>query len=177
MPNPLVQVYNALKSGWSRLNDVLMAGAPRRPVPKFGSPEQVAAYLMSHVKYTGDQWGGAGDNYVNPERFQYSMETGDWSRIQTDCDDYATWAYVALKQIPGVTPRIFTLVDAGVKFSHVICVYSEKNQYGTQYGAIDTNGHRPLINIEPSTLCKVWNGIYGSQGANYISATETTYPF
>lgn len=173
----LVQFYNTLKAGWSRLNDFLMAGAPRRPVPKLVSPVSVGDYLLVHGKYTGDQWGGAGDNWVNPERFQYSMETGDWSRIQTDCDDYASWAYVALRQIPGVTPIIFTLVDSGLKFSHVICCYSQETPSGKQYGAIDTNGHRPLINIEPGTLCKVWNGIYGPQGANYISATETSYPF
>lgn len=174
---PLVQFYNALKAGWSRVNDFLMGGAPRRPVPKLGSPEQAGAYLMGHAVYTGDQWGGAGDNYVNPERFQYSMETGDWSRIQTDCDDYATWAYAALRQIPGVTPQIVTLLDAGVKFSHVICVYTQDGPAGRHYGAIDTNGHRPLANIEPGTLCKVWTGIYGPQGANYISATPTDYPF
>lgn len=173
----IVGVYNTLKAGWSRLNDWLMWATPRRPVPTFPAPEDVASYLMTHGKYTGDQWGGAGDNYVNPERFQYSMETGDWSRIQTDCDDYATWAYVALSKIPGVTPTLYTLLDAGVKFSHVICTYSQDTSKGRVYGAIDTNGHRPLVNTDPTTLCKVWTGIYGDQGAHYVSATPTTYPF
>ena len=172
-----VGAYNFFKAGWSRLNDWVMGGAPRRPVQKFDAPESAARYLMAKAKYTGDLWGGAGDNYVHPERFQYAMDTGDYSRIQTDCDDYATWAYAALRQIPGVTPHIFTLVDAGVKFSHVICVYTEDTPHGRLYGAIDTNGHRPLANIEPATLCKVWGDIYGPQGANYIDATPTAYPF
>ena len=173
----IVGAYNFLKAGWSRLNDWLMAGTPRSPIPRFVSPEDVATYLMTHGKYTGDQWGGAGDNYVHPERFAYSMGTGDYSRIQTDCDDYATFAYAALRLIPGVTPLMFTLFDAGVRFSHVICVYTEDTPHGRLYGAIDTNGHRRLPNIEPATLCKVWGDIYGPQGANYIDATPTAYPF
>jgi hypothetical protein len=175
----LVAFYNGLKTFWSAVNNLVMGGAPRHPVPKFDSPEAAAKYLMAHVVYTGDGPGGVMDFYLHPERLQAAMENGKEAveRLMVDCDDYATWAYAALRQMVGVRPTIYTLIDSGMKFNHCICVYTEDTPHGRLYGAIDTNGQRPLANIEPSTICKVWTGLYGSQGANYIEADETPYPF
>lgn len=174
-----VELYNTLKTGWSWANDRFLWGRDRRPVPTFDSPEAASAYLMTHADYTGDGPNGVLDFYLHPERLQAAMEQGHEAvkRLMVDCDDYATWAYAALRQVPGCTPLMYTLLDAGMRFNHCICVYARDTAHGRQYGAIDTNGHRPLANIEPATLCKVWTGLYGSQGANYLSATPTGYPF
>ena len=168
----IIPFFNSLKSLWSRVNDQVMRGAGRRPVPALASPEAVGAYLMTHGRYTGDLAGGALDNWTHPERFQCAMETGDW-RLPIDCDDFSAWAYVALLKVPGCEPQIMTLLDAGVVGSHVVCVYRQ----GEHFGVIDTNGHRSLPSRDATTLCQTFTALYASRGYRYVSATPTPFPF
>jgi hypothetical protein len=169
----LVALWNTLKSGWSRVNDQIMRGAPRRPIPSFVSPEAVGAYAIARFKYQGDRFNGAGDNYTHPERIQYGMETGDWGNMPADCDDLALWAYQALKTVPGCSPYIVTLRDAGVVGSHVVCAYRQ----GSTCGVIDTNGHRLLTDLTSATLCRVFTEVYARLGYRYVEAVITPYPF
>jgi len=168
----IVNIFNTLKSGWSRVNDWVKRYDGRRPIPTLDSPETVGLYLILHAKYTGDLLGGAMDNYTHPERFQYAMETQTWN-LPIDCDDYAIWAYQALLRIPGCEPTIVTLLDQGVVGSHVVCIYRTSKQCGV----IDTNGHRLLTGRDPATICQTFTEIYAARGYRYVSATVTPYPF
>jgi hypothetical protein len=170
-----VALWNTAKSLWSRANDAIMRGANRRPVPTFATPEAAAAYLMKRAVYTGDPGGGILDFNLHPERLQWAMDTGPdaFKGLAVDCDDYATWAWVALRSVPECQPIIYTLLDAGLVGSHVVCAY----KWRTRYGVIDTNGHRFLPNIEPGTLCRVFSDLYAARGYHYVSAEPTAYPF
>ncbi|MBP7648430.1 MAG: hypothetical protein KA744_01155 [Phenylobacterium sp.] len=169
----LVALWNFLKAGWSRANDQIMRGAGRRPIGPFGSPEAVGNYAMARFKYRSDLGNGAFDNYTHPERIQYGMETGDWGNMPADCDDLALWAYQALKTVPGCSPYIVTLRDAGVVGSHVVCAYRQ----GSTCGVIDTNGHRLLTDLTSATLCRVFTEVYARLGYRYVEAAITPYPF
>lgn len=171
----LVQFYNALKTWWSNLNDAIMRGAPRRPVPFFLSPEAAGGYLFAHARYTGDPGNGVADFFLHPERLQAAMEQGDaaFAGLSVDCDDFASWAFFALRQMRDCTPTIYTLRDAGLVGSHVITVYRQ----GGKCGAIDTSGHRLLPNLDPDTLCRVWSEMYASRGYRYVEAVVTPNPF
>lgn len=169
----IVTFWNNAKSLWSRINDWVMRDAKRRQIPSFESPHGVSLYLSRYFVYRGDRFGGAGDNYTNPERLQYAMETGDWGGMPTDCDDLAIWAYRALLTIPECQPVIVTLRDAGVSGSHVICTY----RWHSVCGVIDTNGNRTLPNLDAETLCSTFNEIYKTLGYRYVEAVTTDYPF
>lgn len=175
MFNLIVGAWNGAKSGWSRLNDWLMGGADRRPIPAFATPAEAARYLMDRALYTGDPLSGAADFYLHPTRLQAALEGGREALVQLsiDCDDYASWAYAALDRIPNCTPFLFTLRDANGWGHHVICVY----RWNLRYGAIDTNGHRELPDLAPETLCRVWSEIYQRAGYRYVEAISTPYPF
>lgn len=171
----MIALWGIIKSLWSRVNDAMMGGAARAALPSFTSPDAAAVYLMEHALYTGDPGGGAADFYLHPKRLQAAMNAGPDAvkRLSVDCDDYATWAYQALLTVPECVPQIFTLLDAGLVGSHVVCAY----RWGLLSGVIDTNGHRYLINIEPDTLCSAFTDVYASRGYRYIAASPTAYPF
>lgn len=171
----IIQFWNALKSAWSRINDALMRGAARAPIPTFVSPEAVSAYLMARGLYTGDPWGGVLDFNLHPQRFQAAMMAGPEAvgRLAVDCDDYATWAHDALLTIPDCTPTIFTLRDGAGWGHHVVCGY----RLGDRYGVIDTNGHRVLPDLTSATLCRVFTELYQARGYRYAAAVATRYPF
>lgn len=168
----LVDLYSAAKSLWSRLNDWIKQGEKRKPVPLFESPEVLGAWMQRHVPYTGDPGNGAGDFYLHPERLQHAIEKGAAKSLHVDCDDWATYAFEALR-LMGARPLLFTLVDPGITGCHVICAYATPEGFG----AIDTNGQRDLPNLLQSTLCVEWNRIYADRGYNYIQAVITAYPF
>lgn len=175
----LVSLWNTLKSGWSRVNDAIMRGAARRPVPRFVSPEAVAAYLAARCEWTGDPLGGVADFNLHPYRLQAAMEQGREAvkRLHVDCDDYATWAYLALLTVPGCEPRIVTLLDGNVKLNdwgtHVVCAYT----LAGRHGVIDPGGLRMLPDLSESTLCRVFTDAFAHRGYRYVSATHTDYPF
>lgn len=176
MIETIAAIYLAAKSAWSRAWSWLNPSAPRRPVPRFGTPQEVSQYLMDHAVYTGDPGGGAVDFYTPPEVFQAAMEAGKVAaaRLSIDCDDYAAYAFAALRQIPGCSPQMYTLIDAGLVGSHVICAFYGP---GALVGAIDTNGFHTLPDLLPNTLCKAWTAIYAREGYRYIDAVPTPFPF
>lgn len=167
-----VEAYLQAKAQWSIANDALRWWEPRRSVPVFHSPGEVAAYV-ARLAYTGDPLGGVADFYANPQRLAAAIENGTARNQPADCDDFAGLAFVALRQIRGVEARIVTLVDAGVKGSHVICVY----KHGQTFGAIDTNGLRLLSDLSEATLCRTWSDLYKAEGYTYVLALTTPYPF
>lgn len=171
----IIPLWNTAKSLWSRVNDAIKAGAQRRRLPTFATPEAVSAYLMEHAIYTGDPGNGVLDFYLHPERLQWAMETGPaaFQGLAVDCDDFSSYAWLALRTIPECQPLIFTLLDQGLVGSHVVCAY----KWRTRYGVIDTNGHRSLPNLEPGTLCRVFSDLYAARGYRYVSAEPTPYPF
>lgn len=164
---------NWLKPVISRLNDAIKGSEPRRPVPLFSSPEVLGEWMMRHVPYTGDPGGGTLDFYLHPERLMAAIEAGKAHTLSVDCDDHACLAFEALR-LMGARPLLFTLIDGSGKFGHhVICGYGTPEGFG----AIDTNGWRPLPNLTPSTLCEEWNRIYAPNGFRYVEAVPTQYPF
>jgi len=171
--------WNAAKSVWSRLNDYFMQSQLRAPVPAFKSPADAGSYLYLNAKYTGDPAKGAGDFYLHPERLQAAMLNPKmFDRLHVDCDDYATWAYAALRQVEGVTPYLMTLMDGSGKLGHhVICAYRHDTPSGSVYGAIDTSGWQPLATLAEQAICKRWTDMYAGYGLSYIRATVTEYPF
>lgn len=172
----LVPFYNWLKSLWSRLNDDIKRSEPRAPLPLFATPRGAWEYLNARYTYTGDPLGGAADFYLHPERLQAALEAGPAAvkGLSIDCDDVASWSYAALAKIPGCNPTMFTLMDNSGKFGHhVICGF----RWNGQYGAIDTNGYRPLATLDPATLCATWTQVYSSLGYTYDMAVVTPYPF
>ena len=176
----LAASYLTAKGEWSRINDQIMAGTPRAPVPQFSSPQAAADYYFvgRGNPYTGDPLRGALDYYLHPERLQAGLEGGpdEWKKLHIDCDDVAGIYLKMIQHLPGMDARIFTVVDARFtlnNMSHVICAGS----WNGQAFGLDTNGYRPLPNVTEATLCQVWNAIYASYGANYVIALETPYPF
>lgn len=171
-----VIAYLDLKRGWSVANDAFTLGAPRAPVPRFGSPAEAAAYYQQKGNpYTGDPAWGALDFYTDPRRLQAALEAGPDAvkRLFIDCDDVAGWYHAAVRQMPGYTSHLVTLIDERIVGSHVICVY----QGPGGAGALDTNAHRPLPDLNEATLCGVWSNIYAGNGYRYIGAIATPYPF
>lgn len=171
----IIGIWNTAKALWSRVNDAIKAGAQRRKVPAFSSPEEVANYLMTHAVYTGDPGNGAADFYLHPERLQWAMENGPaaFQGLAVDCDDYATWAHLALRSVPECQPIIYTLLDRRIAGSHVVCGY----KWRTRYGVIDTNGHRHVPSLDPGTLCRIFTDLYAAHGYHYVAADPTVYPF
>lgn len=169
--------YLDLKRDWSVANDRFLLGVPRAPVPQFNGPAAAAAYYQ-HQKgnpYTGDPIWGVLDFYTDPRRLQAALNAGPDAvrRLFIDCDDVAGWYLAALRQMPGYQAHIMTLIDERIVGSHVICVY----QGPGGCGALDTNGHRALPNLDEATLCEVWSSIYAGNGYHYIGALATPYPF
>jgi len=171
-----IRAWNWCKTRWSRLNDWIMRGEPRKSVPLFASPVEAAEYLMAKAHYVPDPLGGALDWYVHPERLQAAMEDCRMAvaRIPgVDCEDWATWAYVALLRIPGCKPRLLTLGDTSGRWGHhVICVYS----LAGKYGAIDVSGHRALADLDEARICALWTSL-NNDGTRYTEAVPTAYPF
>lgn len=172
----LLSIFNAAKNTWSRVNDWLMGGAPRRPIQVFASPAEAAAYLQQHGAYTGDPLGGVADFVLSPDRLQAAMEAGPeaLSRLSIDCDDWSAWAFAALRQIPDCKPQLYTLWDDSGRFGHhVVCGYTWRGGAGV----IDTNGHRRLVALTPEQLCVTFTSIYTSRGYHYTAARPHDYPF
>ena len=169
----LIASYTQAKSGWSRAIDYIWRKEPRRPVPLFASPKDAAGYLMARAKYTGNPLNGAADFYTNPERIQWAMETGDFTQLYIDCDSFAAWAYVALRKIPGCAPQIYTLLDAGLVGSHVVCAFT----WNGLRGVVDTNGYRELSDVSPQAICVEFTRVYAQRGYRYIQAVATDCPW
>lgn len=172
----ILNIFNAAKNTWSRVNDWIKRGEPRAPIPTFASPAEAAAYLQKHGAYTGDPLNGAADFVLRPERLQAAMEAGPaaLARLSIDCDDWAAWAFAALRLIPGCQPQLYTLWDGSGKFGHhVVCGYT----WHGGAGVIDTNGHRRLVALSQEQLCVTFTSIYKSVGYVYTSAEPQDYPF
>lgn len=171
-----IKAYLDAKAAASRANDWAagLRGAARTlDLPRFAKPEDAAVYWHTHgAPYTGDPLWGALDFYVHPTRYQAILEGRPGSAAPVDCDDLAVWSFACLRQTEGLTPRVVTLVDAGITKSHVICV---GKGHGPQYWAIDTNGFRFLHNWSAPTLLEEWGLIYPDTA--YVAAVDTPYPF
>jgi hypothetical protein len=170
-------LYLESKAGWSASNDRFLAGAPRAAVPKFATPQDAVHYYKdTHGNpYTGDPLYGALDFYTAPGRLAYALEAGPeaMKHLWIDCDDVAGFYLAACRQIPGCVARIVTLIDSGIKGSHVICVGTLD---GHTFG-MDTNGYHALADDHEDTLCAHWTAIYTVWGYHYIGALDSPYPF
>lgn len=167
----LLRLYDIWKRAASRAWGGLWP-RPRRPVPQFSTPQAAWDYLAARYTYTGDPLHGVLDFYWHPAVFQAALEAGTAASLPVDCDDVAAWAHVALAQL-GATPQLVALFDAGVRGSHVICVYTWQGAHG----AIDTNGVHVLPDLDPATLCAHWERIYAAQGVRYLEAVPVDSPF
>lgn len=148
--------------------------SPRSPLPAFRSPGELAAYMRQRLEYVADPLGGALDYYTHPETVQHQIEHGGWH--SQDCDDHAVYAYLALSRMPGIRPRLVTLVDARITMSHVVCAFRTE---GGGFGVIDTNGLRFwAATIKPEDedrlLVERFGGLYR---CTYVAALTTPYPF
>jgi hypothetical protein len=97
------------------------------------------------------------------------------ARLFIDCDDVALLYASMVRQVAGYTVNILTLIDSGIAGSHVICTYTAPNG---SCGALDTNGHHVLANLDEQTICDHWTAIYGPPfGYKYIGVLVTPDPF
>lgn len=171
-----VTAFLNAKAEWSRANDALMFWAPRRAVPAFKSPQAMVQYYMVDRgnPYTGDPLYGALDHYLHPERLAHGLEAGPSfiKGMWIDCDDVAGF-YHAVSRKSGWQSQVITLVDQGLKGSHVICVGTFE---GRAWGA-DTNGFRWLAGLGEEHLCQVWTDLYRGVGYRYLGAIATPYPW
>lgn len=139
-------------------------------LPTFANHSELATYMDANFKYVPDPFWGMDDFYTHPERTQHEINTHAHA-YPCDCDDYAVYAYAALARIPGYEPKIITLADLGIKWSHVICLF----KHGPETGTIDTNGYRGLGLHDERALLKIWKDLYPQVW--YVSAVATAYPF
>ena len=173
-------LYLDAKASWSTWNDRLMPTAPRAPVPALAPGAAVALYRDTYGNpYSGDPMYGSGDFYLHPERVMAALLDGPEAlrRLFIDCDDVAGLYLAMVRQVPGYEARLVTLIDPSVRgnnSSHVICVYTGPDG---KHGALDTNGHIPLPDLEELTLCAVWSALYDNRGYTYLGALATPYPF
>lgn len=167
-----VLLYLTHKNGWSWANDWACLWHPRKAAPRVASPAAAWDYLKN-VPYTGDPFGGVGDFYTHPERIVAAMAAGTAKSLHIDCDDFALLAFHMTRQIPGCASKVVTLVDSGVKGSHVICV----GTFNGQPFGLDTCGYRALPELSEATLCRVWRDIYAAQGYSYFMAVDTPSPW
>lgn len=167
----ILAIYNTAKALWSRANDWIKAPEPRATVPAFDTPEQAAAYMAQHIPYTGDPAGGAADFYLHPERLQAAIERGYVKTLAIDCDDFASWAYLATRDTGSRV--LFTLRDGDGWGHHVICV--GRDRLGPW--AIDTSGYRRLPDQSQGTILRVFNEVFAGSGVRFVEAVSTSYPF
>lgn len=172
----MIQLWNSLKTTWSRFNDWLMWAQPRAPLPEFLSVDEFAQYLFARFTYRADPLNGAADFFTHPERFQWALLNPDKSSgVARDCDDLATYAFACLKKIHGVSPSIYTLYDNSGKFGHhVVCTFTAP---GGVRGVIDTNGLKYLTDTSTRALCRHFTSVYASLGYTFTEAVYTEYPF
>lgn len=80
-------------------------GAPRRPLPEFGSASEAIDYINRRWKWGSDRARGSifSDWSSHPEVVQARLEAG---KVGGDCDDYAAWVCAALD---GVVERVARL--------------------------------------------------------------------
>lgn len=168
-----VRAYLAAKEGWSRAF-AWLDGSKRNPLPPFGDHEELATYMETRLRYVPDPLGGAIDFYTHPERTQWELDNS-WPR---DCDDYASYAFLALSRLPGYEPRMVTVVDRGLKWSHVICLFRQ----GHRAFVLDTNGLNELRpGMSPTQdldqAKDLMQEFYGPSGARYGLMVPHRYPF
>jgi hypothetical protein len=198
----LVEWYLDAKASASR--DRLAKDRPERwGIPCWPSPEELWAWMAANMVYTGDgpriqwapalgRWIGIGfpDLYTHPEVLYAAICRGEAARVECDCDDYALFAYLALKDQPKANPgfpvhqvNIQTLVAGSPTWqaappwlywpSHVVCTFERWDGSLQRYrlGVIDTNGLNWFDDL-PQAL--VWFGkLYGTT----YTAIYTPYPF
>lgn len=173
----IIPIWNAFKGLWSFIGWAASPGlVTRSRLPRFESPNAVADYLRRYFIYTGDPISGVVDFFTHPEVMQYHFERGPNATrtLALDCDDLACYAWLALRGIPDCNPILYTLQDDSGKMGHhVVCGYVYKGSRGV----IDTNGIRPLPDLNSGTLCATFTQVYASQGYRYTAAVPTAYPF
>lgn len=148
----------------------------RRKLLRFSDFRGLATYMANNLKYVADPLSGAIDYYTHPEHVQYMIETGyKGSPFSCDCDDYAIFAHANLKAM-GYRPTVYTVLDGGITWSHVICVF----QADGKYWMLDTNGLNEVgefsdKGIMEQAVLNLLGAIYSE--ALYIDIIEITYPF
>ena len=167
--------YLAFKASVSAVNDHLLPNARRVVVPPMTPVDAAKFYHDDHNNpYTGDPVFGVVDFYTNPNRLQAGLVSGSVSGLFIDCDDVAGWYHTAVRQTPGYTSRVVTLIDHRIVGSHVICPYMAPD--GT-HGVLDTNGHHILPDLEESTICDFFTNLYKAEGYVYLGMLDSPYPF
>jgi len=146
-----------------------------RDLNTFVTYKDLAIFMSKRLQYVADPLGGAVDYYTHPKYIQYLAETNyKGNVVSCDCDDYAVFGYAVL-HLMGYDPKIYTLLDGGIKWSHVICVFEDENN---DFYSLDTNGlnllGKNIENLEQAVL-KFFGEVY--YPARYIKAIETPYPF
>lgn len=176
----LMHLYNILANPFKLALSQAASGTfwlPRRPIGPFATPLEAWQYLEARYTFTGDKlFGLKVDFYMDPLKFQYMLEQGKAfaAKFPIDCDDVASWSFIALSTVPGCKPQVKVLYDAPPFFRgcHCICVY----ELDGTFGSIDTNGHHTLPDLSDATLCKTWSDIYYTQGFRYQEAVTVNSP-
>lgn len=151
--------------------------APQAPeVSKLYNHVQMSTVINTQLRYISDPFGGLFDYYTHPRTIQYAIDH-NYSAFPygCDCDDFAVYAYALLKRIEGCYPRLVTLVDRGIKYSHVVCVFRHEGwSFSVDTNGVKLLGHNLTREVEGDTLINFFNEVYP---ANYIAALDTDYPF
>ena len=170
----LAEIWGVFRGWLSAGLNAIASPIQRAQLPLFSTPEQIADYLQSNCRYIPDTI----DYSLHPQRLQWIMTHQQWQGITCDCDDYACWAYAALRSMQGCGPQLLTLAGRGVNEAHMICVYHRSLGSGrVEYGAIDTNGHHALTALSQREINNHFNGLYRQQNIQFTRAFPSPYPF
>jgi len=144
--NWLIKPFLWNKERWSNQTAKYWTPSQKRKVPKFDTPENLARFMMDKFVYVPDPltW----DFYTHPEVTQFFYETNNQKAISKDCDDYACYAYKALRGMGWSKDKVTVVTIAtnfipnlaDIRWCHVLCVF-DYSKNGQDYKAvIDTNG-------------------------------------
>ena len=109
--------------------------APRVPLPRFDTPEEVQTYVMAHFQYRKDQfelklfkrrWLFMCDWVSHPEVFQGRLM--DKTTRDGDCDDIHFWVANVLKDVPNVA-EVYLLSSGFRGGAHATTVFKYKGQW------------------------------------------------
>lgn len=194
--NMILSGYFAKKESDSRL---IAKGSPKTTLPKITGNNnheiitKANDYIIKNLKYVADPL--TFDYYTHPETVQFEVNNNK-SNYGKDCDDFANYAYLLLKNSGVNNTSVVTIIPqllpdvTQLKWAHVILVgfYHDKSDNSKWAYTMDTNGLNwfkfPLpdffgnysqnLKAVETDILKRFSEIYKT---NYVLMCDHGYPF